>query len=170
MKRISYRAVKAMTQKTFLSGLFWKWKRRRMNLKNFISVLLGKRSCVLMSEFDFYRLYKVIREERKMGRAKEAKLRKLKCVLKKTNILPVRLVPPDIITMNSRFKIVNNKGKMMELCLVYPKDADKKTGKISVLSWLGMCLIGRKKGDNIRNRFHVDEILYQPEAKNEFHL
>lgn len=169
MKRISRNEAKVITQKPFLSELFWKWKGHRMNLKNFISIVLGIRNCVLMSEFDFYRLCKAVREERKIKRIKKTKLQKFEYILKKAEILPVRLVPSDIITMNSRFELVHSKGKSMELCLVYPNDADKKTGRISVLSWLGMCLIGRKKGDKIRNCLYIDEVLYQPEARREFH-
>jgi len=83
---------------------------------------------------------------------------------------PIRLVPHDIITMNSRFVVLTKLGRKYELQLVYPDAADKCMGWISILSWLGICFIGKKKGDVIRNGLSIHEILYQPEAGNDFHL
>jgi regulator of nucleoside diphosphate kinase len=86
-------------------------------------------------------------------------------------------VPANIVTMYSRITIADPRsGKRQQMTLCYPGDADPSKGFISVLSPVGMSLIGLRLGavtewktpggDEVKAR--VEEILYQPEASGEF--
>lgn len=75
-----------------------------------------------------------------------------------------------MITMNTRFLLFNRSGKRFVLTLVYPEDADKATGHISVISHLGMSLLGRRSGEYISESLRVGAVVYQPESRNDFHL
>jgi regulator of nucleoside diphosphate kinase len=68
-------------------------------------------------------------------------------------LLEARLVPPeklsaDRITMNSVVTYREEpSGVSRTVMLVYPEEADAAKGKISVLSPIGLVLIGRRRGD-----------------------
>lgn len=87
-------------------------------------------------------------------------------------------IDKDIITMNSKALLRSlSNGRQAELTLTYPLDADPIKSRISVLSHIGIALIGSKSGDVVTwktplgwGQFCVEEILYQPEAAKEFQL
>lgn len=91
------------------------------------------------------------------------------------DIVPVSLVDPDVITMNSRVKLrdlENNSAAVYTL--VYPNEADISRGRISVLAPMGTAMLGCREGDCIewntprgKRRSKVEFILYQPEAAGE---
>lgn len=88
-------------------------------------------------------------------------------------------VPPDVVTMNSRIEYEDvASGSLREVSLVYPRDADSATGRISILSAIGTALLGLRVGQSIRWRLpngqerelRVRRVIYQPEAAGDFHL
>lgn len=87
-------------------------------------------------------------------------------------------IPPDVITMNSKVCLQDlESGEDLVYTLVFPKDADLESGRISVLAPVGTAMIGYRKGDRITwsvpgglKRLKVKKILYQPEAAGDFHL
>jgi regulator of nucleoside diphosphate kinase len=89
-----------------------------------------------------------------------------------------RDVPPNVVTMNSKIKLrdlVSN--KLMTYTLVFPTDANIDEGKISVLSPVGMAILGYSVGDTIEwkvpkgtRQLYIEEIVYQPEAMGHYHL
>ena len=87
-------------------------------------------------------------------------------------------VGPDVITMNSRVRFVDeSSGREMALTLVYPDKAGAE-GTISVLAPVGIALLGLKKGQSIDwtgpngrpLKLKILDIEYQPEASGDFHL
>jgi regulator of nucleoside diphosphate kinase len=59
-------------------------------------------------------------------------------------------VPPDVVTMGSRFVYEDvATGKRTEVTLVYPHGADAQTGRVSVLSRVGSGLLGLSVGQEI---------------------
>ena len=87
-------------------------------------------------------------------------------------------VGPDVITMNSRVRFVDeSSGREMVLTLVYPDKAGGE-GTISVLAPVGIALLGLKKGQSIDwtgpngrlLKLKILDIEYQPEASGDFHL
>lgn len=89
-----------------------------------------------------------------------------------------REVPPDVVTMNSEVVYEDlNTHQQRTVKLVYPKDADAATGKVSVLAPIGSALLGLRVGQSIewevptgRKRIRVVEIRYQPEAAGDYDL
>jgi regulator of nucleoside diphosphate kinase len=59
-------------------------------------------------------------------------------------------VPPDVVTMGSRFVYEDvATGKRAEVTLVYPHEADAQAGRVSVLSRVGSGLLGLSVGQEI---------------------
>jgi regulator of nucleoside diphosphate kinase len=77
--------------------------------------------------------------------------------------------------MNSRVLLKDDRtDREMTLSLVFPADAarDGDTGEsdVSVLSPLGLSILGRRVGEVVAGRIRIDDVLYQPEASGAFHL
>jgi regulator of nucleoside diphosphate kinase len=85
-------------------------------------------------------------------------------------------VADDVVTMNSRL-VLRLDDEERAVSLVYPKDADEASGRLSVLSDLGAAIIGSRRGDAIEwvvsdrtRRIRIDRLIYQPESASHFHL
>jgi regulator of nucleoside diphosphate kinase len=84
----------------------------------------------------------------------------------------------SVITMNSRVLLQEiSQSRQAEVTITYPQDADGREGKISVLSPIGLALLGRQVGDTVSwnipsgtGHFQIVKILYQPEAVGHYHL
>jgi len=102
----------------------------------------------------------------------------LKKEIKKAKIVDPRDIPRDVITMNSRFKVVDlDSLEESVYTLVFPEDEDIYQNKISIYAPMGVALIGYRVGDVIKwpvpsgtLRIKILEILYQPEAAGDYHL
>ncbi|OZI35027.1 hypothetical protein CAL29_11265 [Bordetella genomosp. 10] len=90
--------------------------------------------------------------------------------------VPAQQIDPDIVTMRSRLRLRGDRDGDMVVTLVYPPESDAAAGRISVLSPLGLALIGHRVGqliqwqgpDRATHRATLAEILYQPEAAKDF--
>ncbi|HEX7045824.1 MAG TPA: GreA/GreB family elongation factor [Burkholderiales bacterium] len=90
---------------------------------------------------------------------------------------PVSL-PKDVITLNARGRLRDSAANTVrDFTLVLPERADGRVGLISVLSPLGVALIGSRTGEEIEfrtdegeTRVAVESVLYQPEAAGDLHL
>ena len=84
----------------------------------------------------------------------------------------------DLVTMNSTVAARDpDGGRLQELTLVYPGDADAFGEKVSVLTPLGARLLGSRVGDVVEwetrrgtRRLRVERIVFQPEAAGQFDL
>ena len=87
-------------------------------------------------------------------------------------------VPGDVITMNSRFAVMDlRSGETISYTLVYPEEESLERGKLCVLSPMGMALLGARVGDIVHwngaggpGSAKVLRLLYQPEAAGDRHL
>lgn len=88
-------------------------------------------------------------------------------------------ISADVVTMNSRVRYLDeHTGREREVVLVYPREASFPAGRISILSPVGVALLGLSVGESIEwrmpdgasHRLRVLEVLYQPEAAGDFHL
>jgi len=91
-------------------------------------------------------------------------------------VVDARKVTDDVVTMNSR-ALLHVNDEAMEIALVYPEEADDRSGKLSVFSGIGTAILGYREGDvfNWRMpghtcRIRIGKVLYQPEAAGHFHL
>lgn len=102
----------------------------------------------------------------------------LESELARAEIVEPEDIPPTVITMNSTVKFqVESSPEAFTLTLVYPKDMDSSSNKISILAPVGSALIGLSVGDAIEwpkpgggvLRVRVEDIVYQPEQAGEYH-
>jgi regulator of nucleoside diphosphate kinase len=71
-------------------------------------------------------------------------------LLMEARILPDEAVPADRVAMNSRVVYEEEpRGVRREVTLAYPLDADAAAGRISVLSPIGLSLLGRAPGARV---------------------
>ena len=98
-------------------------------------------------------------------------------LLDATDVVSPQEVAPDVVTMRSRLVIADaHTGRRQTITLCYPADADAAAGQVSVLSPVGLALIGTRVGATARWRTpggeegaaQVLEIAYQPEASGDF--
>ena len=85
-------------------------------------------------------------------------------------------VARDVVTMNSRV-VLHLDDEKEEVALVYPRDADERDRKLSVLSELGTAILGYQEGDAIdwmvadrTRRIRIEKMVYQPESSGDLHL
>ena len=96
--------------------------------------------------------------------------------LARAHVVTPREVANDVVTMNSEvtFEDVTT-GFQRSVRLVYPEYTDTSKGKVSVLSPLGLALLGLRAGQEFewvmqrgRRRVRILEVTYQPEANGDF--
>lgn len=105
-------------------------------------------------------------------------LHKLKAELERATIVPSEEIPADVITMNSKFRLIDvNTDEEMILTLVYPDNANIGQGRISVLAPVGTAILGYRTGEIVEwevpdgiQLLRIESILYQPEAVGEYSL
>ena len=131
---------------------------------------------LFISELDHVRLKKLI-EETIYGVAEpDESFRALQDELAHATVVASRELPDDVISMRSRILITLD-GKEKEFSLVYPDEADRATGKLSILSPIGTAIIGYRAGDVINwytpgglKRIEIKKVLYQPESTGNYEL
>ena len=98
-------------------------------------------------------------------------------VLDDARVVPSRNVDPDVVTMYSQVLLrVADDGTPRKLTLCYPEHAEPQQGFVSVLSPIGLGLLGQQVGstvywaspDGTRRMAEVDAILFQPEASGDY--
>jgi regulator of nucleoside diphosphate kinase len=98
-------------------------------------------------------------------------------VLDDALVVPSRKVAPDIVTMYSQVLLrLADDGTKRKLTLCYPDDAEPQFGFVSVLSPIGLGLLGQQVGATVRwespdgteRTAEVDAILFQPEASGDY--
>ena len=98
--------------------------------------------------------------------------------LRRARLVAPRQVPADVVTMNSEvvYEDCNTLAKR-KVRVVYPKDSDADSGRVSVLAPIGTALLGLRVGQSITWRvpngtklIRVVEIPYQPEACGDYKL
>jgi regulator of nucleoside diphosphate kinase len=101
----------------------------------------------------------------------------LQAELDRADVVEPQQVPPDVVTMNSKVRFSLESGEEFSLTLVYPKDLDGSTDRISVLAPVGSALLGLSAGEHIAwpkpgggmLKVLIVEVVYQPERAGEFH-
>ncbi len=130
-----------------------------------------------LTELDHVRIKNLIRRDLR-DRLPAALTQQIEVALDSSAVVPAREVPPDVVTMYSQVMLLDQgSGERTKLALCYPADAEPAAGFISVLSPLGLSLLGLRVGDVARWRTpagqraaEVLEILFQPEASGDYSL
>ncbi len=101
----------------------------------------------------------------------------LDALLSQADLVPSRDVSPDVVTMNSRVRVRSpESGAERCLTICYPAQANVEQGRVSVVSPLGLALLGRSVGqqatwvrpDGRSELWVIDALEYQPEAHGEY--
>jgi regulator of nucleoside diphosphate kinase len=127
---------------------------------------------LLVSRLDCERIEALL--DSPAGRAVDT--RALRDELDRACIVEPAQMPADVITMNSTARLAFDEGGERELTLVYPRDADGRADRVSILSPVGSAMLGLRVGDRIHwpapggaIELRVRAIAYQPEAAGELH-
>lgn len=121
-----------------------------------------------LTELDFSRLVRFSGEQTHPGLAD---------LLDNAEVTCSREVLPDVVTMYSRVELVDvhtRRSQVLTIC--YPRDAAPAAGLISVLSPVGISLLGLRVGDAAqwltplgqRCAASVEAIQFQPEATGDY--
>jgi len=128
---------------------------------------------ILITEKDLLRIQHILSFQ------KSADFENLELELERAKIITDDEVPADLVTMNSKIKFLNiQDNKEMIITIVYPSDSNFAEGRISVLASIGSALIGLRVGQEINWMFpngktktlKILEVIYQPEANEDWHL
>lgn len=129
---------------------------------------------LVLSRLDCERLEALLEQPAHAGHAFDA----LRDELARAEVREPKDMPADAITMNSTARFRDEAtGQEREITLVYPRDADGSTERVSILAPVGSALLGLRAGQAIdwplpgghSTRLRVLEIRYQPEASGEYH-
>ena len=133
---------------------------------------------IYITEFDMKRLKGLIKFAKERWDKKVSQyLRELDEELDRAEIVKPEEIPTDVVTMNSTFRLHDlDSGEEFVYTLVFPARADSASGEISVLAPLGTAVLGYRVGDTINwetpaglKRLKVKKIIYQPEARGNYH-
>lgn len=132
---------------------------------------------IYLTELDYKRLVDLSQAQRQSN-GNAPSLSKLGEELKRAKRVASEEIPSDVITMNSRVLLKDlDKGTEIEITLVYPKDADIQSRRISILAPVGTAILGCKEGDVVEwpvpsgtIHYKVVKVLFQPEATGDYFL
>lgn len=121
----------------------------------------------ILTEQDYYRLQKLL-EVTRNEEVDQGLRRALSARLEESTVVFSEDVPDSAITLNSRFTLRDSRsGKQQEYKLVLPSKADTKKRRVSVMSAMGIALLGCGEGDRVdagNKAYDVVQVNYQPEA------
>jgi regulator of nucleoside diphosphate kinase len=139
---------------------------------------------VLLTEQDALRLRaalaRALLESITSGEAPaDGALELLATALRSAVVVPPERMPTDVVTMRSRLVLKDiDSGRRREIVLGYPEEERPHDGHVSVLSPMGVALLGLSEGALVAwplpsgrtAVLRVESVQYQPEAAEEFHL
>lgn len=127
-----------------------------------------KGAAIAMTEQDVRRLTAVAALYDEVDASGTAKLRD---VVARAKTSTASKMPRTTVTMNSRVRATDSRGNEVEVSLVYPWD--KARDRVSVVSALGLALLGSSVGARVTDgdrELTIEAIPYQPEAAGDHHL
>jgi regulator of nucleoside diphosphate kinase len=108
---------------------------------------------IIISDTDIARLRGLLGAGRGDALRNAAHLDELSRELDRAQVLPAELVPRDVISMGSWVQIRDcTNGSVENFQLVFPRDADPATRRLSILAPLGTALLGNSEGDEVEWR------------------
>lgn len=127
---------------------------------------------IVITEADYARLARLIDSVRRVESRDAEHVDGLERELERATIVRASEVAADVVTMNSRVRVVDlNTGRELTYQVVFPSDADVAKNRISVLAPIGTGLLGCRAGATLEwqvpaglRRMRIVEIEYQPEA------
>lgn len=139
---------------------------------------VAKHRAVTVSKLDYRRLQELLLVAKQFASPQPDFICDLQRELQRASIVPPERIPPYVVTMNTQVRLIDtDTGKGRSYTLVFPSDADLEHGKLSILSELGVAILGYSVGDTIEwefpeglKRVRIDMIGFQPEATKQYEL
>ncbi len=98
---------------------------------------------IYLTQVDLDRLFDLVETYGPGAGPGADRLQQLESELVRAVVVPRDQIPKDVVTMNSRVVFEDETtGEKREITLVYPKQADIGSGKVSVLVPVGTALLG----------------------------
>lgn len=89
----------------------------------------------------------------------------------RAQVVDPKEVPADVVTINSTIQVRRGSNESTTYTIVYPEHSDIASGYISVLSPMGLALVGACVGDEVEwdtpagpRRYVIEKLIYQPES------
>lgn len=131
---------------------------------------------IVISTVDRPRLVAMIRDAVASGSTRRDLLLALQGELDRAQVLEPTAIPNNVVTMNSTIVVRDLDDDEVETyVIVYPAFADIKQGCLSVLTPMGMAVLGFRVGDVIEwefplgvRRVRIEEVKYQPERAGQY--
>lgn len=133
---------------------------------------------IVITAIDRERLERLLTGELVRAMGEKSYLEDLQGELQRARTVASTSVPVDVITMNSTVRLRDaDSGEEETFTLVYPRDANIASNRLSILAPIGTAILGCRVGDVVCwkvpsgvRRLTVEEILYQPERVGALHL
>lgn len=133
---------------------------------------------IILSSLDYARLQDLLVAANLFAASKPAVVDVLERELARAKIVSPEEIPPYVVTMNTCVHLIDTaSGEEKKYSLVYPAEANPQQGKLSILSELGVAILGYSVGDTIEwdfpdgvRRLRIDMIYFQPEACKNYDL
>jgi regulator of nucleoside diphosphate kinase len=127
---------------------------------------------IVVTRPDHERLRILIESARARKRWEEMHLLALADELESAEIVEPDCVPPDVVTMRSRVRVLDMvSGEANTYTICYPTEANFEAGRLSVLAPIGTALLGYREGDVIEwpvpggvRVLKIEKLEHQPES------
>jgi len=127
---------------------------------------------IVVTRPDFERLRVLVQSAGTRRRWEEVHLLALADELESAEVVEPERVPPDVVTMRSRVRVLDMVSGHATTCTIcYPSEANRETGRLSVLAPIGTALLGYREGDVVQwpvpggvRVLKIDKLEHQPEA------
>lgn len=140
---------------------------------------MDNNTVIWLTDQDLSRLRHLVVDLTRKARGAQAGLDTLEEILDVGRIVAPDEIPRDIVTMNSMVVYEDlTSHERRTATIVYPDDAEPLSGRTSVLSPVGIALLGLAEGAEATlplphgrtTRIRILQVAYQPEANGEFSL
>jgi len=137
-----------------------------------------KNQKTFITHYDHKRLREFLDKARQWPQAQTELIESLEAKMEEASVIDQKEAPPYLVTMNCHVQVRDlTTNQDSNFWLAYPDDAASGSDKVSVLSPLGIEVLGSKSGDtlqvsngNKKRPVRVVRILYQPEEKKHYRL
>lgn len=133
---------------------------------------------IFVSTLDYSRLRDLVRTAKEQEPENTQLLEVLEGELARAKIVAPDQIPPYVVTMNTCVHLTDSEtGQEQKVTLVYPGDAESEKSNLSILTDLGVAIIGFSVGDTIPwnspegpRYLRINSIDFQPEATKQYDL
>ena len=129
-------------------------------------------SSLVISDSDARKLRELLEGAAALGESDRINWLTLEEEIDKALVVPADQIPPNVVTMHSRVRIVDMRtGEQLVYQIVYPHEANYAQSKISILAPIGTALLGYPAGTEIEwkvpsgsRRLRLEAVEQQPRA------